>query len=107
MKKYLLLAIIIPQASCMNAQNNQHREPFLTKTFPNASIKNVMAETTGGNISVNGDNKSDAHIEVYINQNNYKDKDLSKEEIQKRLDEDYILSISAENGKLTATAKPK
>ena len=107
MKKVFFIVLVALQVSCMNAQNRGDREPFLTKTFSNASIKNVMAETTGGNISVTGDSKSDARIEVYVHQNNYKLSDLSKEEIQKRLDEDYILNISADNGKLTATAKPK
>ena len=107
MNKVFFIILVALQVSCINAQNRQDREPFLTKTFSNASIKNVVAETTGGNISVNGDNKSDARIEVYVHQNNNKDNDLSKDEIQKRLDEDYILNISAYNGKLTATAKPK
>jgi len=107
MKKYLLIAVIALQAFIINAQNKSDREPFLTKSFSNASIKNVVVETTGGNISVTGESKADTRIEVYVQQNNHDVNNLSKDEIQKRLDEDYVLNISADNGKLTATAKPK
>jgi DUF4097 and DUF4098 domain-containing protein YvlB len=104
MKKSFFIALIAAQAFCINAQN---REPFLTKSFSNSSVKSVVVETTGGNISVTGENKSDARVEVYVHKNNNRDNDLSKDEIQKRLDEDYNLNISVDNGKLTAVAKPK
>ena len=107
MKKCFLIAIIALQAFSITAQNRHDDVPFLTKSFPSTSIKNVRVETTGGNISVTGDSKADARIEVYVRQNNNKGNDLSKNEIQKRLDEDYNLNISVDDGKLTATAKPK
>ncbi len=105
MKKYFLFAIITLQALCSLAQNRNDKEPFLTKSLSNSSIKNVEAETSGGNISVTG-GASDARIEIYIRQNN-NDGDLSKDEIQKKLDEDYNFSISVENNTVTALAKPK
>ena len=107
MKKSFFIALIALQAFCINAQNREGKEPFLTKSFPAASIKNVEVETTGGNITVNGESKSEARVEVYVHQNNYRGSDLSKDEIQKKLDEDYNLEVSANNSKLTATAKPK
>ena len=107
MKRSFFIALIALQAFSINAQNKQDNEPFITKSFSNTPIKNVTAETTGGNISVSGDSKGDTRIEVYVHQNNYKGNDLSKDEIQKRLDADYNLNISADNGTLTATAKPK
>lgn len=107
MKKSFFIAVIALQAFCINAQNRQDREPFLTKSFSSPSVKSVDVETTGGNISVTGESKSDARVEVYIHKNNSRDNDLSKDEIQKRLDEDYNLNISVDNGKLTAIAKPK
>jgi len=105
MKKYLFIAIILLQTFCLLAQNKNDKEPFLTKSLSNSSIKNVMAETSGGNISVTGV-ATDARIEVYARQNN-NGGDLSKEEIQKKLDEDYNFNVSVENNKLSAVAKPK
>ncbi|MEP6595424.1 MAG: hypothetical protein ABJA71_05735, partial [Ginsengibacter sp.] len=107
MKKSLFIALIAIQAFCVNAQNKQDKEPFLTKSFSNGSFKNVMVATTGGNISVTGDSKGDSRVEVYVRQNNYKGNDLSKDEIQKKIDEDYNVNISVDDGKLTATAKSK
>jgi hypothetical protein len=107
MKRSFFITLIALQAFGISAQNSQNKEPFLTKSFAASSIKNVTVETTGGNISVSGDSKADARVEVYVRGNNSKDNDLSKDEIQKKLDEDYDLNISVDNGKLTATAKQK
>ena len=82
-------------------------EPYQTKSLASEAIKNVKVETSGGSISVTGVSNSEAQIEVYIRGNNGKDKNLSKEEIQKRLAEYYDLTISVSNNKLTAIAKPK
>jgi hypothetical protein len=106
MKKFLFIAAIALQACSITAQNNQDKEPFLTKTFSKAGVKNIEAETSGGNISVKGDEKDEVRVEVYVRQNNRGD-NLSKDEIQKKLDEDYSLNISIDNSKLTAIAKPK
>ncbi|MEP7258574.1 MAG: hypothetical protein ABI687_09300 [Flavitalea sp.] len=43
-------------------------------------------------------------IEVYVRANNSRADDLSKEELQKRLEEDYELDISVSNNKVTATS---
>ena len=105
MKKYFFIGIICLQAFCLFAQNRNEKDPFLTKSLSNASIKNVTAETSGGNISVTG-GAADPRIEVYVRQNN-NGGDLSKDEIQKRLDEDYDFKISVDNNQLSAVAKPK
>ncbi|MBA2562427.1 MAG: hypothetical protein H0V14_05840 [Chitinophagaceae bacterium] len=107
MKKYLFIILIALQALGSTAQNRNDKEPFLTKSFSKESIKNVNVETSGGSIYVTGDGGSQSRVEVYIQQNNYKGNDLSKEEIQRRLNEDYQLSIDVNNNKLTAIAKPK
>jgi hypothetical protein len=104
MKKFLLLPVLACQMIGLNAQAKHDQEPFLTKTL-STSIKNVEAQTSGGSIAVSGIS-SNARIEVYISSNNMKD-NLSKEEIQKRLDEKYDLKVEAANNKLTAIAKPK
>ncbi len=92
----------------LNAQIKEKQVPYLIKSLTHEAIKNVEVETSGGNISVMGGNASEARIEVYVNQNNNKSGNtVSKEEIQKRLDEDYILIVSVLNNKAIATAKPK
>ena len=108
MKKIFFLTTLGCFSLLLRAQNSSKQEPYLTKPLANESIKNVEVQTSGGSISVWGGNASEARIEVYINQNNNRSGDnLSKEEIQKRLDEDYILNVSVSNNKVTATAKPK
>jgi len=76
----------------------------MTKSLSNESIKDVDVETSGGSIAVSGVT-TNARIEVYITSNN--NKELTKEEIQKRLDEKYNLDISVANNKVTATARLK
>ena len=78
----------------------------MTKSLSNESVKNVEVTTSGGSISVSGVNASDARIEVFISSNNGKN-DLSKTEIQQRLNELYDLNIAVANGKLSAIAKSK
>ncbi|MEO6455928.1 MAG: hypothetical protein ABIN97_17740 [Ginsengibacter sp.] len=105
MKKYFLITIVVLQALSLLAQNRNDKEPFMTKSLSGSSIKNVMAETSGGNISVTGV-AANARIEVYVRQNN-NIFDLSKTDIQKKIDEDYNFEISVENNKVRVVAKPK
>ncbi len=104
MKKYFVTIMLALQTFYLVAQNRNNKEPFLIKSLSNSSIKKVMAETSGGNISVEG-TANDARIEVYVDQNN--NGNLSKSDIQKKLDEDYNFNVSVEDNKLTALAKPK
>lgn len=106
MRKYLLWLLITTPSGVLNAQNSD-KEPYLTKSLLKENIKTVMVQTTGGNISVTGAGASEARIEVYVHQNNSKADVLSKEEIQKRLDEEYDLKIEVIGNKLFATAKAK
>ena len=105
MKKYSLLLFMAVFALLLQAQTQD--EPYQTKSLANDAIKNVEVQTSGGSISVTGGSNAEARIEVYIRGNNGRDNNLSKEEIQKRLDEYYSLTISVSNNKLTAIAKPK
>lgn len=89
----------------LNAQGKMGKEPYLTKSFANASIKDVEVKTSGGSISAEGVNPSEARVEVYVNGNN--SDDLSKEDIKRRLDEYYDLEISLSNNTITAIAKSK
>jgi DUF4097 and DUF4098 domain-containing protein YvlB len=104
-KIFLLLA---GGLSILTAGAQTGHIPFLQKTFPRESIRQVESHTSGGNISVYGEPSGQARVEVYISSNNgRRDSELSREEIQKRLDEEYELIISVNGDKLTATARSK
>jgi len=102
MKKYLLFFLLVALQFSLKAQTD--KTPFMTKSLSNESIKDVEVETSGGSIAVSGVT-TNARVEVYITSNN--NKELTKEEIQKRLDEKYNLNISVANNKVTATARLK
>jgi len=106
MKKTLLVFTLSAFNLLTMAQFNSEKEPFMTKSLSTASIKEVQAETSGGSISVSGVAASEARIEVYVSPSNNKNT-LTKEEIQKRLNDKYDLDISVAGNKLTAIAKLK
>lgn len=89
------------------AAQSHDESPFITKSFPMASIKQLETKTSGGNISVSGQTSGEARVEVYIHGNNGWGEGLSKEEIQKRLDEQFDLTVAVEGGTLKAIARHK
>jgi len=103
MKKYLLFFVLAALQFSLKAQSN--KTPFMTKSLSSESIKDVEVETSGGSISVSGVAVSEARVEVYITSNN--NKELSKEEIQQRLNDKYNLNISVANNKVSAIARQK
>jgi hypothetical protein len=106
MKKFFLFLLLVAFQLSVVAQPKGDKEPYLTKSLKNESIKGVEVETSGGSISVTGVAASESRIEVFVSGNNNKD-NLSKDEIQKRMNELYDLKIAVANNKLTATAKSK
>lgn len=104
MKKYLALFLLSGFQLSVMAQSD--KEPYMTKNLSKESVKDVEVETSGGSISVSGVPVGEARIEVFITGNNSNDK-LSKEEIEKRLNDKYDLSVNVANNKLTAIAKLK
>jgi len=104
MKKYILFLSLLGMSSVVKAQSD--KEPYLTKSLSNQSIQNVKVETSGGSISVGGVSAGDAKIEVYISGNNGLGT-LSKDEIQKRLEDNYELKVSVDGNTLNAYAKQK
>ena len=104
MKTYLLLLFIACQGAAVLAQNSG-KTPYQTKSLASDVIKDVFVKTSGGSIMVSGATGEAARIEVYVNGNN--DHEFSKEEIQKRLDEDYDLEVSVSNHEVHALAKRK
>src|SRR4026209_584 len=105
MKKNFLIVLAAFIGLSAFGQFHDAKEPFMTKSFKEA-FSSTEVETTGGNISVTGITTGDAKVEVYITSNNGKN-NLSKDEIQKRLNEMYDLNVSVSNNKLIASAKSK
>lgn len=104
MKTYLFLLLIASSTFVFAQKNGGDEQPYLTKSLSSANIKQIEAQTAGGNISVTGGNSSDARIEVYIRNNN--GRMASKDEIAERLS-NYDLTVDVSGGKLTAIAKNK
>jgi len=108
MKKCSFFLVMVLSSFLVKAQFNPSKDPYMTKSLAGQSIKNVEVETSGGSIDVKGGTAADTRVEVYVWPNNYRKGDnISKEEIQKRLDEYYDISIKVENNKVTAIAKAK
>lgn len=105
MKKYLLVLFVACAGSSVFAQNNQ-KTPYLTKSLSGQSIKDVFVNTSGGSITVSGATGEEPRVEVFIQGNNGNG-GLPKEEIQKRLDENYDLKVDVSSGELHASAKNK
>lgn len=104
MKKITALFMLAGLAVTACAQND--KIPYLTRSLSNDAIKEVNVKTSGGSIEVTGVAANEAHIEVYVKASNGA-QNLSKEEIQKRLNDDYNLTITTSNNKLTAIAEAK
>src|SRR5262245_46016755 len=103
MQKLAIIMFALVVTIAVRAQSD--KEPYLTKSLSKDAIKDVYARTSGGGITVIGGPENEARIEVYIKGNN--GSDLTKDEIKRRLEEDYDLEVSASGGKLTAIAKTK
>jgi DUF4097 and DUF4098 domain-containing protein YvlB len=102
MKKLLLILSVTCCSNMLLAQ-----EAFLIKNFKGGAVKEVESTTSGGNISVESVSGDQQRVEVFIWPSNRNKGALSKEEIQKRLDELYDLTVEVTGSKLTAVAKPK
>jgi DUF4097 and DUF4098 domain-containing protein YvlB len=107
MKKFLLLAFLGSFALLANAQSSDNGSPYLSKSFANQSISEVFCETSGGSIEVTGGSPAEAHVDMYVRSNNGWNTTLSTDEIRKRIEQDYDITISLDGTKLSATARPK
>ena len=107
MKKISLFLAMFIFAALLKAQAQWDKQPFFTNLLAGESINSLESKTTGGNISVSATSQSESRVEVFVTPNNGKANSLSKEEIQKRLDEEYELSVTVVNNKVVAIAKPK
>ncbi len=106
MKKFALAFILAASCLTLRAQNSESEYLYTTKSFNNASPKNINAGTSHGNISVSVVPASETRVEVYVRNSN-SNLELSKQEIQKKLDEYYTLEISLSGDVLNASARQK
>ncbi|MES2647239.1 MAG: hypothetical protein V4717_10210 [Bacteroidota bacterium] len=105
MKHFFLFLLLAAQTNILVARQNADKVPFLTKSLSSGTFNSVEVQTSGGSISVAGVS-SDFKVEVYVTGNNNKT-NLTKEEIQTRINEKYDFNVAVSNNKLTASAKPK
>lgn len=101
MKKFCLLCCSSVIAILVSAQTS----PLITKPLP-GNISSVLSQTSGGNIVVTGVTGS-FKAELYAVANHSKDKNLSEQELNNRLEKEYEVKLELEGNKLIATAKPK
>ena len=104
MKTYFLLLLIACQGFAALGQD-WNKTPYETRSLASDAIKSVFVNTSGGSITVSGASGEAPRVEVYVHGNN--NQDITKEEIKKRLDEDYDLSVTVSNHEVHATAKRK
>ena len=106
MKNIVFAFILVVTCLTLQAQNSESEYLFTTKSFNGASPKKITAVTSHGDLSVSDVPASQTRVEVYIHsrRNNRK---LSKEEIQKTLDQYYTLDISLSGDVLNASAREK
>ena len=99
-----VLSVLCYVSACAQGDDDK---PYVTKNFNGSSLKELQVETSGGSISVLGGQSDGFKIEMYIRSNGWNgNKELSKEEIEDRL-EDYDILIGTEGSKVVATAKRK
>ncbi|WP_353721620.1 hypothetical protein [Dyadobacter sp. 676] len=105
MKIKQLLGFALAAMSFMTAfAQSDDDKPYVTKNFNGSSLKELQVETSGGSIAVQGGQPNGFKVEMYVRGNG--NKDLTKEEIEDRL-EDYDILIGTEGSKVIATAKRK
>lgn len=104
MKKLYLLILSGLSILAVTAQPGRS-SAYIQKPLAGLSISSVNAETSGGNISVTGVPDGEARLEVYVRGN--RGEELAGEELKRRLDEQFDLTISTDDHKLRAIARPK
>ena len=106
MKNIAFVFILAVSCLAVQAQHSESDNLYTTKSFKDASPKKITAGTSHGNISVSDVPASQTRVEVYIHSSN-SNQELSKQEIQKKLDEYYTLEISLSGDVLNASARQK
>jgi DUF4097 and DUF4098 domain-containing protein YvlB len=102
MKQFFLLLAATVSTTIALAQNEA---PYINKSLANEGINKVIAETSGGNILVNGVS-AEPHLELYLRSSNGRNS-LSQGELEQKFKEDYDLTLTTANHTLTVICKPK
>jgi DUF4097 and DUF4098 domain-containing protein YvlB len=106
MKNIAFAFMLVASCLALQAQNTESDYLYTTKSFRDTSPKKIIAGTSHGNISVSDVPASQTRVEVYVRSGNG-NQDLSKQEIQKRLDEYYTLEVTLSGDVLNASARQK
>lgn len=107
MNKIFLIVVMAALSLPAVAQRYNPEEPIQTKSLANSDINNVYAETSGGNLLIEGVSQGEARVEVYVWPGNNRDRQMTKEEVEKRLADEYTLTIATDNRQLKVIAKRK
>jgi hypothetical protein len=107
MKPIALLLFVLSLGVSVQAQFNSEKDPYLVQSLNGKSISKVIARTSGGSIAVAGSQTGEARLEVYVRPSGKTGSGISKEELKKKLEQDYDLKISTANGVLTVTARSR
>jgi DUF4097 and DUF4098 domain-containing protein YvlB len=104
MKGILTLLFAAGFSAAALAQDGD-KTPFSTKSLANDAINKVVVETSAGGIMVTGRSGEAPRIEVYVHDNH--GRELSHNEAQRRIDENYDLSVNVNGHELDAIVKNK
>ena len=103
MRSFLLLITMLSCGLVLKAQDE--KQPYMTRSLSNEAITDAKLETSGGGITATGVSGNEARLEVFVTPNN--NANLSKQEIQERLDKYYTIDISVNNHQLVAIVRQK
>ena len=103
----LFFVMLISSCFALNAQSSFEKEPYMVKNLAGETIGQVQVETSGGSILAWASSAAESRIEMYVQSNNGRMLDLSKDEIKKMLDEYYVITVSVTDHKLSAIVKAK
>src|SRR5690606_34557309 len=101
----LLLAFGL--AASVQAQFHADKDPLITKSLTNQSIRKVIARTSGGSIVMTGVSEGEARLEVYVKHSGMSFGSMSKSELQEKLADDYDRIMSTADYQLDVTAQSK
>ncbi len=79
-------------------------KPHMIRTFDGSKTEKIEVQTSGGYISLLGGNEANARVEVYVKANNWKNKNLSAEELAEKLKQ-YTISVTQKGNTLECIAK--
>ncbi|PWG80136.1 DUF4097 family beta strand repeat-containing protein [Pararcticibacter amylolyticus] len=106
MKRLVIFFIAAAQMLATQARQDNAGEPYLSKSFNASEVKTLRSETSGGYIMVTGTNEKESKVEVFVRGNGV-NRNLSKEEIQERLADNYNIDVSLNGNELKAVANSR